>query len=215
MSGGLLDLLGQGREPPGRVYGVVTGVVTNNQDPEGLARVKVQFPWLSGEDESAWARPAVLMAGPDAGTYFLPDVDDEVLVAFEQGDVRFPYVLGSLWRGGSKDAKPPDDNTDGNNARKLIRSRSGLTITMDDSAGAERIVISDTNGNRKIVIDAANDAITIEGGDVTITATTGKLALEGSEVEISSSGSLKVNATGTLDLEGATTSVKGNLVRLG
>ena len=149
------------------------------------------------------------------GTYFLPDVDDEVLVAFEQGDVRFPYVLGSLWRGGSKDAKPPDDNTDGNNARKLIRSRSGLTITIDDSAGAERIVISDTNGNRKIVIDAANDAITIEGGDVTITATTGKLALEGSEVEISSSGSLKVNATGTLDLEGATTSVKGNLVRLG
>jgi uncharacterized protein involved in type VI secretion and phage assembly len=212
---GLVDLLSAGREPPGRVYGVVTGVVTNNQDPDGLARVKVRFPWLSGGDESAWARPAVPMAGPDAGTYFLPDVDDEVLVAFEQGDVRFPYVLGSLWRGGGDAAEPPEDNADGKNARKTIRTRSGLTITLDDSDGAEQIVIAGKQGKPRIVIDAAQDAITIEGGDVSVKATSGKLALEGTQVEISSSGTMKVKATGTLDLEGATASVKGGVVRLG
>ena len=71
-----------------RFHGVVVGVVTNNQDPDGMHRVKVRFPWLSGEDESHWARVAAAMAGNDRGAYFLPEVDDEVLVAFEHGDLR-------------------------------------------------------------------------------------------------------------------------------
>src|ERR1700750_2275998 len=81
----------------GRIYGVVVAVVTNNQDPDGFGRVKVKFPWLSDVDESSWARIAAPMAGKARGIYFLPEVDDEVLVIFEHGDVRSPYVLGALW----------------------------------------------------------------------------------------------------------------------
>lgn len=210
---GLVDLLGAGQGSAGRVYGVVTGVVTNNQDPDGLGRVKVQFPWLSDGDESAWARLAVPMAGPDAGTYFLPEVDDEVLVAFEHGDVRFPYVLGSMWGGGG--AQPPEDNADGKNAKKLIRSRSGLTITLDDTDGGEQIVIADKDGKTTITVDAAKRSIAIEADEVSVKAATGKLALEGSEVEISSQGKLNVKAVGPLELEGATAALKGNMVSLG
>ena len=87
-----------------RIYGVVVGVVTNNQDPEELGRVKVKFPWLSDADESDWARIATPMAGNEKGIYFLPEVDDEVLVVFEHGDLRFPYIIGALWNG---QAPPP------------------------------------------------------------------------------------------------------------
>lgn len=214
MSPSLADILDVGRGPVARVNGVVTGVVTNNQDPDGLARVKVSFPWLSGNDESAWARLAVPMAGPEAGTYFLPDVDDEVLVAFEHGDVRFPYVLGSLWFGGSKGAMPPEDNSDGKNARRTIRSPSGLTVTLDDSSGAEQIVIADKKGKTRIVVDAAKETITVEGTEVAVKAGTGKLTLEGANVEISASGDIKVKAA-NLNLEGsAAVAVKGSIVRI-
>ena len=85
------------RDDSSRVTGVVVGVVTNNQDPDGLGRVKVKFPWLSDADESSWARIAAPMAGKERGLYFLPEVDDEVLVIFEHGDLRFPFVPGALW----------------------------------------------------------------------------------------------------------------------
>ena len=83
----LFDVLTDERDDASsRVSGVVVGVVTNNQDPEGMGRVKVKFPWLSDEDESNWARVAAPMAGKERGFYFLPEVEDEVLVAFEHGD---------------------------------------------------------------------------------------------------------------------------------
>ena len=79
-----------------RIPGVVIGIVTNNQDPERLYRVKVKFPWLSEADESNWARVVFSASEARQQTYDLPGVGDEVLVAFEQGDVQFPYVLGVL-----------------------------------------------------------------------------------------------------------------------
>jgi len=79
-----------------RIPGVVIGIVTNNQDPEGLYRVRMKFPWLSEADESDWARIVVSPADAKQGKWEPPDVGDEVLVAFEQGDVQFPYVLGVL-----------------------------------------------------------------------------------------------------------------------
>src|SRR5687768_7153196 len=85
-----------------RMYGVVIGIITNNKDPDKLGRVKVKFPWLSDTDESFWARTATPMAGNQRGMYFLPEVDDEVLVAFEHGDLRFPYIIGALWNGKDK-----------------------------------------------------------------------------------------------------------------
>src|SRR5437868_30783 len=140
MNQSLLDLLQPSENAPGQVNGVVVGIVTNNQDPDGLGRVKVRFPWLSDTDESTWARVAAPMAGKDRGAYFLPEVDDEVLVAFEHGDPRFPYVLGALWNG---NAQPFLTNEDGKNDLRVIRSRSGHTIVLNDKDGEETIEIVD------------------------------------------------------------------------
>src|SRR5262245_56550673 len=106
----------------GKIYGLVVGIVTNNQDPDKLGRIKVKFPWLTDTDESCWARIGMLMAGKGRGSFFLPEVDDEVILAFEHGDVRFPYVIGALWNG--KDT-PRYDNADGKNNLRVFTSRSG------------------------------------------------------------------------------------------
>jgi uncharacterized protein involved in type VI secretion and phage assembly len=170
---------------PGLIHGVVTGVVTNNQDPDGLGRVKLRFPWLSDTDESAWARVAAAMAGPNRGLFLLPEVEDEVLVAFEHGDPRFPYVLGALWNG--RDA-PPADNADGKNDIRVLRSRSGHVIRLTDADGAGKIEITDRTGDNTVTIDSASNTVTIAGTNITIKAGSGKLRLEGASIEIEASG---------------------------
>ena len=188
---------GAASSPPApRIHGVVIGVVTNNEDPDGLGRVKLRFPWLSDEHESWWARVAAPMAGPEAGVYFLPEVDDEVLAAFEQGDVNYPYVIGALWG----KAKPPADNGDGKNAIRMIRSRKGLTITLDDTDDAEQIVVTDGEEAATITLDAANRTVKVEAAqDVTITAKDGVVTIEAPDVT--------VKAGSTLELKGAEVSV--------
>lgn len=174
---------------PARVHGVVVAIITNNRDPDGLGRVRLRFPWLSDSDESDWARVASFMAGKERGALFLPEVDDEVLVAFEHGDPRFPFVLGALWNG--KD-KPPADNADGKNALRMIRSRSGHEIRLVDADGGEKIEIVDKSGENKIVIDAVNRS-------VTVSAPNGKIRLEASQIEIEGSGPVKIRGA-TIDL---------------
>src|SRR5438067_2533748 len=98
----MIDLLTTGRDreaQASKIYGVVVGLVVNNRDPEGLGRVKVMFPWLDDSCESWWARIAFTMAGPGRGFWWIPEVNDEVLVCFEHGDVRFPYIIGGLYNG--------------------------------------------------------------------------------------------------------------------
>ena len=129
MKQNLIDLVSApGTHASDKIYGVGIGIVTNNQDPEGMHRVKVKLPWLSDDQETWWARVSTPMAGSGRGIYFLPEVDDEVLIAFEHGDIRFPYVIGSLWNG--KD-QPPASN-DGNNDTREIKSRSGHIIRLND-----------------------------------------------------------------------------------
>src|SRR4029450_5219774 len=99
MNTGLFRELMTRPDPVERFYGVAVGIVTNNQDPEKLHRVKVQFPWLDGSTESHWARVATPMAGDKRGLYFLPEVDDEVLIAFEHGAIDYPCVMGSVCDG--------------------------------------------------------------------------------------------------------------------
>lgn len=205
----------QRRPTPERVFGVVVGVVTNNRDPEGLGRVKVKFPWLSGKVESQWARIAMLMAGNECGTFFLPEVDDEVLVAFDRGDARSPYVIGALWNGVDK---PPADNGDGNNNLRLIKSRSGHLIKLNDEDGKETIEIIDKSEKNSFVIDTANNSITISSEkDITLSATKGKIKLDAKEVEIKSSvdGSTKIEAGGGMDVKaGGTMNIKGATVNI-
>jgi phage baseplate assembly protein V len=214
IDGALLAALGPPAAEAGRVYGVTVGVVTNNQDPDGLGRVKVRFPWLSEEDESHWARVVTPMAGNDRGLYLLPEVDDEVLVAFEHGRVELPYVLGALWNG--KD-KPPASNDDGKNAHRVLKSRSGHVIRLDDTDGGEKIEIVDAAGKESIVFDAAENTITITADkDVVIESKNGSLKLSGKNgVEIVSQGKAKLQASQNLDVQSdAQVNVKGAAINL-
>jgi uncharacterized protein involved in type VI secretion and phage assembly len=196
-----------------RFYGVVVGLVTNNKDPENLHRVKVRFPWLDAENESHWARVATFMAGNDRGGYFLPEVDDEVLVAFEHGDANYPYVIGSLWNG--KD-KAPESNSDGLNKHRTIKSRSGHVIRLNDKAGSETIEIIDKTGNNKIIISTKDNTITIESvSDITINSKTGKLKMSAVGIEMNSKAGVKIDATANIDISAnALVNVKGTLIKL-
>jgi len=207
MSTSLIDLLspGSGHENTGRYFGVVVGIVTDNQDPNNMARVRVKFPWLSDDNESWWARIAVPMAGSGRGTYFLPEVDDEVLVGFEHGDVRSPYVVGALWNG--KDS-PPTNNSDGQNNIRLIHSRSGHLVRLDDTDGDEKIEIIDKTGGNKITIKSSDNSLSLEcTGKMTLHATAG--------IEITSDADIKIQANATMDIEStAPMTIKGAMVNI-
>jgi uncharacterized protein involved in type VI secretion and phage assembly len=202
-----------------RIAGVVTAVVTNNQDPDGLGRLKVKFPWLGDSVESAWARMATPMAGAERGIYFLPEVDDEVLVVFEHGDMRFPYVLGALWNG--KDKPPVSGEQAKGNAVRVIKSRSHV-LRLTDEEGKEKIEIED--GKNKLVIDTAANTITvIADKDIKLSAPQGQITLSAktivieaqSKLEIKSSGSAEIDARASLDLKASgTTNLKGSVVNI-
>lgn len=196
-----------------RIKGVVVGIVTNNQDPEDQGRVKVRFPWLSDEDESHWARLVTLMAGNERGIYFLPEIDDEVLVAFLHGDIRFPYIIGALWNG--KDL-PPANNSDGENNIRVIKSRSGHVIILNDEEGKEKIEIIDKSKKNSIIFDTANNTITITTDkDITLSASQGTIKLDAQKIEMNSSAETKieagagmeVKASATMNIEGATVNI--------
>lgn len=197
----------------GRFYGVTVGVVTNNQDPDSLGRVKVKLPWLSDQDESFWARVVAPMAGKDRGLYLLPEIDDEVLVAFEHGMIEYPYVLGALWNG--KD-NPPETNSNGKNNMRTLKSRSGMIIRLDDTDGSEKIEISDASGKNSIVIDVANQKITIAAdADISLESKQGKVKIAGKGIELSSQAEVKVEAQKDIDLKASgQMTIKGATVNI-
>jgi uncharacterized protein involved in type VI secretion and phage assembly len=208
------DLFGQTGQEHKRTYGVVVGLVVDNKDPQGLGRIKVKFPSSSDDEIGHWARIAVLMAGAQRGTFFLPEVNDEVLVAFEQGDILRPYVIGALWNGQDT---PPDTNADGKNNVRLIKSRSGHLVRLDDTDGAEKIEIIDKSGSNSITIDTSNNAIAIKSAkDVSIEAPQGTIKLSAQSIEISSTSDTKIQAQGGATLDGSpgTTTVKGTTVNI-
>lgn len=209
----LLDLM-ENSGTKSKIYGVVVGIVTNNKDEDGkLGRIKVKFPWLSGKDESNWVRVASPMAGEGRGIFFLPEVGDEVLLSFEHGDINRPYYIGSLWNG--KD-KPPETNSDGKNNLRLIKSRSGHVIKIDDTNGKEKIEIVDKTGNNLILIDSADNKISFKcDGDIEISATKGKIMLDAKKLELKSSASTKIEASSGMDLNAKDNlNIKGKTVNL-
>jgi uncharacterized protein involved in type VI secretion and phage assembly len=194
-------------EQEGRFYGVTVGIVTNNKDPDKLGRVKVKLPWLSDQDESHWARVLAPMAGNQRGLYFLPEVDDEVLVAFEQGDISFPYILGALWNG--KD-KPPMTNDDGKNNIRLIKSRSGHTITLDDTQGEEKIIICDKSQKNEITIDTKNNAMSIKcekdisieaKGNISLKTNNGDVAIAGNNIKLEAKQNCEIKANSQANIQ--------------
>ncbi len=192
-----------------RIYGVVTAKVTSLEDPESLGRVQVMFPWLpkykDADLSSNWARIATPMGGADRGFFFTPEVDDEVLVAFEHGDVNYPYIVGMLWNNtdkpptGTKGVLADDkkkvnqrilcsrsghkiilDDTEGEE-QVFIQSKSGHQFILYDKGGSESITILDKTGRNKMVIDSAKNSMAIEvDGDFSVTAK-GKITLKSTQ----------------------------------
>jgi uncharacterized protein involved in type VI secretion and phage assembly len=194
-----------------RCYGVVTAVVTSNQDPDQQGKVKIKLPGMTDDETGPWARVAVLMGGGGRGTFFLPEQGDEVLVAFDNGNLKLPYIIGGLW---SSQDKPPDVNADGKNNKRFIKSRSGHLIRFDDTAGSEKVEIIDKSGNNSVTFDAANNSVTINSAkDITISAPNGTITLSAKTISISSLGDSTVAATGKLALQASQkTTIKGTTV---
>jgi uncharacterized protein involved in type VI secretion and phage assembly len=151
-----------------KIPGVVTGIVKSVEDPDQQGRVQVSFPFLGGQNDSTWAPVATLMAGGGRGSWFMPEVGDEVLVAFNQEDVSHPYIIGFLWNGQDK---PPVSDTDITAKVRRLRTVSGHRIDFDDSNGAEKITIH-TQGGHEIVMDD-----TTGSGNISIT-TSGKQKIQ-------------------------------------
>ncbi len=162
--------------------GVVIGVVTNNRDPKGWGRVKVRYPWQDDKIESDWARLVSPMAGAGRGFEFLPEINDEVLVAFEHGDMHRPYVLGALWNGVDAPPEPSNGVLDGQGRvnKRIIKSRAGHQVILDDTNDVGGITVVDKTGSNKIVIDAQRNKLIIEAqGDVEIKSSAGKVTIDG------------------------------------
>jgi uncharacterized protein involved in type VI secretion and phage assembly len=198
-------------EAGGHAKGVAVAIVRDNKDSSGLGRVKVSFPWHSQPQQSYWARVATPMAGKNRGIYFIPEVNDEVLVAFERGDMRFPYVVGSLWNGPDP---APQNNGDGKNDVRVIHSRSDHKITIDDGsnplvqielADGKRVTL-DRNGIE--IDDEQGNRITIQssGGSVSVQAAT-SLSLKAPQITIEASGTMTVKAGGTMTVQGSLVSI--------
>lgn len=199
-------------EAGGYAKGVAYGVVRDNQDPSGLGRVRVSYPWHTQTDQSYWARIAVPMAGNDRGFYALPEVGDEVALIFERGDMRFPCVVGAVWNGKNT---PPGSNSDGKNDVRVFKSRKGHVLEFNDGTDAPSVMVS-LSDKKKLVIDqngitlddnSGNTLkISTQDGSVSIVAS-GTLSLQGNSVSIVSQGTLSISASATLSVSGTTVNI--------
>ncbi len=226
---GLADLLGgpSTGAPSWGTIGLVAGVVTNIEDPDKAGKVKDKFPSLSSADESAWARVVSIGAGATRGIEFLPEVNDEVIVGFEQGDLRYPVVLGGVW---SKKYKPPISETASTVKMRTIQSRLGHKIEISDGESDDKksvtITLADAKtkltlahdkvevesasgkpltlktGSHKIEIDGSGN-ITLKGAKITLDAGTGDVELKGMNIKLTASGQMGLKASGPFKAEGA------------
>lgn len=193
----------------GRSFGVVVGVVADVDDPLRLARVRVRFPHL-GDQQSAWARLATLMAGRERGTLFRPEPGDEVLVGFLHGDVEHPYILGALWN--ERDLPPEGGGPSANHLRAL-HTRSGHILRFSDEPGAERVELIASGGKQRVVIDVAAKRVTVaaDEGDVAVSAGGAVTVDAGTTVTVKATTGIRleapeitVEASGVLTLKGGT-----------
>jgi uncharacterized protein involved in type VI secretion and phage assembly len=202
-----------GGDQEGKRYGVEIGIVTDVRDPEKLGRVKVQYPRLPGGPESTWARVAQPAAGAGRGFYWIPEIGDEVLIAFELGDPRCPYVIGALWNG--KD-KPMNGAYQDDNTTRMIQTKSGHQVVLCDKSGDEKIVIADKSQKRTITFDVKKKKFVVQAdeGDIELHAEKGKIVLDCEDLEIKTSKTTKIDVGDKFNLHvssDATIKADGNL----
>ena len=202
-----VDSAAQAEKPDDRrIYGVAVAQVVDICDIAQLGRVKVRLPWLPGYEP--WARVASMVAGPDGGAFFMPQKGEEVVVAFNHGDVREPFVVGCVWN--SKDSPPKQASSDPLNKR-TIRTPKGHEFEFDDLARTVTLTSAD---KRRIVlgpksIELAMDAdkttaITLEKGKITLKVGASSITLENNKISISSPQVEVKATTGGARLDGGT-----------
>jgi uncharacterized protein involved in type VI secretion and phage assembly len=187
----------------------MNALVININDPDKLGRVLVSLPALP-EGPELWARVVSPLAGEDRGLCLLPEIGDEVLVAFTQGDLSSAYLLGGLW---GKQKVPPDGLGGEQNDLKILKTRSGHTMTFDDKDGEEKITLTDKNENC-IEIITGDDCITITAkkkikissdGDIALSG--GTIHLNADKIEIKADSSLTLDGGSKADLKAATVNI--------
>lgn len=185
-----------------RYYGVAVAIVTDNVDPESLGRVKVKFPWFDQSMDSEWCRVVNIYAGQGYGAFWTPEVGDEVLVAFEMGDMRRPYILGGLYNGVDKPSSARTDQQD----QKLFRTKAGHQLLFDDSPGAQAVTLTTaaghtlslddqqqvltllTTGGHKLTMDDAGMSVKLE------TSSGQSVTMDAASITIKASASVTVDA---------------------
>jgi uncharacterized protein involved in type VI secretion and phage assembly len=192
-----------------RQPGVVSGIVSSVDDPANLGRVQVQFDWMDGAPQSYWARVAAPMAGGKRGAFFMPELQDEVLVAFDHGDVSHPYIVGYCWSGADE---PPFSV---NPKRRGIVSVLGHQLLFDDNDDAKKITLSTPSGYQ-LTLDELHGMVTlITKSNVAIvlqdTPPSVSLVLSGpgSAVLFDATGLSVVTPTGTIDLIAPLVTISG------
>lgn len=160
-----------------RMQGIVIGKVTAVKDPQNQGRVMVQFPWLDDTLQSTWASMVAPFAGGDRGMFFMPEIEDEVIVGFEHGDFTHAYIIGAMWNGVAGSPSPDP-------RQRMIRSKNGHCIRFVDSTpnagNLGALIVEDAHGNR----------VTMTNGVMTISAQT-TLVIEASSVVIRGDGWLR------------------------
>ncbi|ACZ30972.1 Rhs element Vgr protein [Xylanimonas cellulosilytica DSM 15894] len=161
-----------------RIGGIVIALVSDVDDPDELGRVRLRFPWLGAEDsmQSGWVSISSPLAGKERGYFYLPEVDDEALVAFDHGDIDHPYVLGFLHNG--VDKPPLQDGIDKHVRR--VRSVSGHVLDLDDRGGKEQIVLKSQGGHRLELRDGDGTVLlaSAAGQKVTMTDSPAEITVE-------------------------------------
>lgn len=170
-----------------RIHGVVSAIVKSLEDPEGQGRIELEFRHLPEGPKSSWAPVAAALAGGGRGAFLMPEIEDEVLVSFDQGDFNHPFVVGFLWNGADKPPETDPSNRviltpgghtlrfeDGDSKKVILRSSSGNTITLDD---ANQKVKIETKGSLSLTLDDAAQSIALSGGGRTLTMQGGTLRI--------------------------------------
>lgn len=204
----------QARPSAEKINGVTVATVINNIDSTGEARVQLMLPWLPGF--MPWARVSTPMAGMLRGTFFVPQIGDEVLVAFNQGDIREPFIVGTLWN--TIDRPPALAPTDAVTQRR-IRTPLGHELSFDE---ALQSVTLTSNTFSKVTLDPLKAELSTplatvsigKDGEVTITALT-RITLDAPVIEIKAASVLTVRSNGTATLQaGGACSVQGAVVKI-
>jgi uncharacterized protein involved in type VI secretion and phage assembly len=190
-----------------RYFGVAEAVVVDIDDPEQEGRVKVKFMWFDPTMPSDWCRVAQLYAGGGYGAFWVPEVDDEVLVAFVHGDMRFPVVLGGLYNGKDKPSTFRSDGADQpEKNQKLFRTARGHELLFDDTSGQEKVVLSSANGHTLTLDDTAGRVIVETSGGQSVTLDdSGTVTIKGSTSVTVDAPQIKLGAAATEALLKGTT----------